>query len=515
VVLARFHRAEAITALEIHPGVIDLMRGSQADFAGHLYEQPEVRLAAAEARGFLARTRDRYDLIQLPLVESFGAAAGGTHALSENYLLTLEAFDAYLDRLAERGILCVTRWLKIVLPSDAIRVVATASEALRRRGIDDPGQSIVFIRGLDTATILVSARPFAPEQLAAVREFCDARRFALVWLPGMDPAEANQHCALPEPVYAEAARKLLGSERKAFLESYRLDVTPTTDDRPYHALSVRGRALRELLRSPTSTQLSMVEWGYIVLLATLVQAALAGAVLILLPLLFLRRRRGRRGGRLATCVYFACLGVAYMLVEIVLMQKLTLFLASPIYAAALVLASFMVFSGLGSLTAGRLLGGERRAAMAGIAGIGVVGLGLWLGMDSLLSGLWGAPGWARGLVATGCSGALAFFMGMPFPSGLRRVAAQVPALTPWAWGVNGCASVVGAVLAMVLAVSWGFRAVLLVAYALYVVAAAVLPAVRGHELSGRSPARRGAGRRGPACRRRHTLPWPRQGPSSE
>jgi hypothetical protein len=163
-----------------------------------------------------------------------------------------------------------------------------------------------------------------------------------------------------------------------------------------------------------------------------------------------------------------------MFIEIVLMQKLSLFLASPIYSAAVVLTSFMVFSGLGSLTAGRLLGGERRAAGLGILGILVVGLTMWAGLDGLLYRLAGLPTWARMLAASGCAGLLAFFMGMPFPSGLRRVAHTVPALTPWAWGVNGAASVVGATLAMVLAVSLGFRLVFLLAFALYALAALVL-----------------------------------------
>jgi len=482
VVLARYRKARSVTALEINPVVVDFMRGSQAEFAQHIYDQPGVELVTAEARGFLAGTQERYDLIQLPLVGSFGAASAGVYALNESYLYTVEALNSYLDHLTDHGILSITRWRKDTLPSDPIRVFATLSETLRRRGIRDVGSYLVFIRGgWSTATILASPRPFAAEQIASVRSFCDERGFDLVWLQGMDPSEANQQHRLAEPIYAEAAHRLLSDERESFLRAYLLDITPTTDDRPYHALSVRWRALRHLLGDPSRARLSMVEWGYILLIATLAQAAVAGAVLILLPLFFLRRQRERRGGRLATCIYFACLGVAYMFVEIVMMQKLTLFLASPIYAAAAVLASFMVFSGLGSLVAGRLLDHERRAATFGIAGTVAVGLALWAGMDGLLAWLWGSPGGLRVVVAVSCAGSLAFFMGMPFPSGLRRVANQVPTLTPWAWGVNGCASVVGVVLAMVLAVSLGFRAVLLVAFAAYAIAAVVLPQVRSRE----------------------------------
>jgi len=487
VLLARYHGCPSITALEFDPVVAGLMTGSQADFAQHLYEQPGIRLVAAEARGFLARTPERYDLIQLPLVESLGASSAGVYALNESYLYTVEAMQGYLDHLTDRGVLSITRWLKTP-PRDVPRILATLTEAMRRWGGDyDMARHVIAIRGMFTATILASRRPFSRAQLDATRAFCRERCFDLifldqVWMWRRDgpsgaaraPVGVNEFNQLPEPYYYNAAMKLFYGEPEDFIRSCPFDIRPTTDDRPYHSLTQRWRGIRYLRETLGDQWVRYADWGYLVLLATLAQAAAAGLVLILLPLLFLRRAEGSRGGRLATCAYFACLGVAYMFIEIVMMQKLSLFLASPIYAAAVVLASFMVFSGLGSLAAGRLSDAERRAARLGILG---VGLSLWAGMDWLLSHLSGVGLGARMMVATSCAGALAFFMGMPFPSGLRRVAGQVPSLTPWAWGVNGCASVVGATLAMVLAVSVGFRMVLLLAFALYALAGAVLPRI--------------------------------------
>jgi len=477
VALARYHQCRAITALELNPQVADLMHGSQADFAQRLYGQPGVTLVVAEARGYLARTPERYGLIQLPLVESLSAASAGVAALGESTLYTVEAMALAIDRLEPHGVVCITRWLRTP-PSDAIRIFATLAEALHQRGLADAGRHLLAIRGMFTATILASPTPFTAEQRAAARAFCDERSFDLVWLHGMTPGEANRANALPQAYYADAARELLSDGREAFIGSYALDISPTTDDRPYHALSFRWRALAHLRATMGDQWVKFVDWGYLVLVATLAQALVAGAVLIVVPLAFLRRGGQACGGRLATCIYFASLGVAYMFVEIAMMQKLSLFLASPIYAAAIVLTAFMVFSGLGSLTAGRLLGSGRRAATVGILGILVIGLATAAGLDPLLRHLAGSAGWVRVVVAMGCAGALAFFMGMPFPSGLRRVARRVPALTPWAWGVNGCASVVGATLAMVLAVSVGFRLVLLLALALYALANWALPHIR-------------------------------------
>jgi len=475
VVLARRHRCPSTTALELNPQIVDLMRGSQAEFAQRLYNQPGVELIAAEARGFLARSQARYDLIQLPLVESLGATSAGVAALNESYLYTVEAMELYLDRLEPHGILSITRWLRTP-PSDVVRILNTLADALGRRVRGGPGRHAIAIRGMFTATVLASPAPFSPQQLEAARAFCRERSFDLVWLPERRPYRTNHYNKLPMPYYALAAESIFQSaeRRRELVRRYPYDITPTTDDRPYHALTFRWRALRHLRETMGDQWVRYVDWGYLVLVATLAQAVVAGVVLILVPLLFLRRRAGARGGRVATCVYFACLGVAYMCIEIVMMQKLALFLASPIYAAAVVLGSFMLFSGLGSLVAGRLLDRERRAATLGILAILVVGFAMQFGLDPLLRGLAGSATWLRMPVAAACAGALAFFMGMPFPSGLRRVASRVPALTPWAWGVNGCASVVGATLAMVLAVSFGFRAVLLLAFALYALAGLAL-----------------------------------------
>ena len=512
--LARYHGCPDITALELDPTIAGLMTGSQAEFAGHLYSQPGVKLVVAEARGFLARTNEKFDLIQLPLVESFGTAGAGVAALNESYLYTVEAFRAYLDHLTPNGILCVTRWLRNpVADCDFIRIFSSLTEAFRGKGDFPFSENIVAIRGMFTATVLARQRPFSREQKVATLTFCRDRCFDLIyydciWLntpdnrPSDVPKGVNEYNLIQEPrYYMDAAMKLLSGERDGFIRSYPFDISPTTDDRPYHSLTQRWRGIRHLREKLGDQWVRYADWGYIVLWATLAQAVVLSALLILLPLVLGRLRasdtpdptegpseschasRVTRHGSLATFTYFACLGIAYMFIEIVMMQKLSLFLASPIYAAAIVLAAFMVGSGLGSLAAGREREGATGrmpvppevAVTRGVLGILGVGLLLWFGMDWLLGRFAGQAFAVRALVATACAGGLAFFMGMPFPSGLRRVAEELPALTPWAWGVNGAASVVGAVLAMVLAVSWGFGLVLLLAFALYVVAGAALP----------------------------------------
>jgi len=469
VVLARHHEARQIVALEMNPQVVDLMVGSQADFAQHIYEAPGVELVCDEARGYLARTTRRFDLIQLPLVESFGPASAGVYALSENYLYTVEAVELYLDRLSPGGMVAITRWLKTP-PNDAIRIFATVTEALLRRGVADPGRHVVFIRGWSTATIVASPSALKPEQVEAVREFCRERSFDLVWVDGMRLEEANRYHKLPRAECALAARKLLSAERERFLRESPFDLRPTTDDRPYHSLTMGLRGLMHLRERFGDQWVRFAEWGYLVLVASVAQAAVLGLVLIVVPLLCVGARAEGAGSKACVLVYFACLGVGYMFIEIVMIQKLSLFLASPVYSAAVVLGAFMVFSGLGSLASGRIGRGPLAAARLGASGTVLAGLLLWLALDHLLEGFSGSRLGVRAAVAVGAAGFLAFFMGMPFPSGLRILSGPARSLTPWAWGVNGYGSVVGAALAMLAAVGLGFRAVLLIAFALYVVA---------------------------------------------
>src|SRR5262249_35872604 len=160
-----------------------------AEFAGRLYEQPGVWVHVAEARSFVAGSRDRYDLIQLPLLDSFATAAAGTHSLSESYIYTIEAFEQYLDHLRPGGYLAITRWLKLP-PRDSLRLFATAVSALEHRGIGEPGRHLALVRSWNTTTLLVKNGPVTGEDAAAIRRFAEERAFDLSFLRGVSREEA-------------------------------------------------------------------------------------------------------------------------------------------------------------------------------------------------------------------------------------------------------------------------------------------------------------------------------------
>jgi len=290
VLLARYQGARSINAVEVNPQMMDLVRRDFAGFAGPVFDPPDVRIHLAEARSFVARSREHFDLIQISLLDSFTTASAGLHALSESTLYTIEAMDAYLDRLAPGGLLAVTRWLKAP-PRDGARLFATAVDALRGRGVEDPGSSLALIRGWQTTTLLVGTKPFTAAQVAAIRRFSSERGFDIAYVPGITATDVNRINVLDRPYLYDAAVALLGTEeeRRTHLDRYKFDVSPTTDDRPYFFLFLKLRGLIELLTSRQRAGLGLVEWGYPILLATLAQAVIVGGALIVLPLAAIRR----------------------------------------------------------------------------------------------------------------------------------------------------------------------------------------------------------------------------------
>jgi spermidine synthase len=476
VLQARVLGARDIDAVELNPQIVDLVEKRFADFDGHLYDADNVHIATAEARGFVSTTEHRYDLIQVALVDSFSASAAGLYALTESYLYTVEALQAYLRALTPGGYLAISRWIKV--PSrDALKLFATAVTALERSGVEDPGERLALIRGWQTSTLLIKNGRFDAEEIDAIKAFCKHRSFDVSYYPGITADEVNRFNVMGEPQLYLGARALLGPERERFLANYKFNLQPATDDRPYFFRFFTWRALPEIIRLYGRGGVPLLDTGYLILVATLLQAIAASLLLILLPLWFLQRRASTAlpgGQRGRVFVYFSALGLAFLFVEIAFIQKFILFLHHPLYAVAVVLAAFLLFAGAGSLYSQRLAGSHRTVTLPVVV-ITAVSLVYLLGLDHIFAPLAGLPDSLRILVSVLLIAPLAFFMGMPFPLGLGRVAAHSPQLVPWAWGINGCASVISAVLATLLAMHFGFSAVIVAAVVIYALAAASLP----------------------------------------
>ena len=469
--------ARAVDAVELQPDVVALARGRYGGFSSSASDRPQLRLHFGDPRAFVeAAAGETYDLIQ---VDALGASPSGLHALKAERLLTVESMRAMLARLAPRGLVAITGWNELP-PRSGPRLLATLLESLAAEGIEPAAEHLAWIRSWNTNTLIASRAPLSGGQVAAVRAFARARAFDLIHVPGMEADEANRFNVMEQPWFHEAAVRLLGPEREEFIRDHKFDIRPATDDRPYLWSFFRWAHAPEILALSREGGIGLLAIGYLALPAALVQAAIASAALILLPLLLLVRRRsgGARGGarRGAALAGFFALGLAFLMMEIAFISRFTVILSHPLHALVVVLAAFLVFAGVGSWHAGRHeSGGERPGSLAWpAAGIVVLAAACLAALPHLTSVLLGVAPHVKIAAAVALVAPIATFMGMPFPRALARLRRLDPDLVPWAWGVNGCASVIGAVLATGLAVHLGQTFVIACAALLYAAAAVAL-----------------------------------------
>jgi len=478
ILQALYFNTPNITAVELNPQVVQLVR-ERAEFSGHLFDRENVRLHTGEARSFVSGSSQEFDLIQVPMLDSYSSSAAGLYALNENYLYTVEAVQEYFNHLAPAGYLGMSRWVKLP-PRDTLKLFATAVEALKGLGIEAYANHLVMIRSWQSAFLLVKKSPFSRDEISLVKNFCRERLFDLVYYPGMERQEANRYNILHQPYFYDGAASLLGEDSAGFIARYKFNIRPGTDDRPYFANYFKWQALREILKLRGQGGMVLLESGYLVLVITLVQAIAASLVLVLLPVVARPYEPVPEAGwsRARIAAYFLAIGLGFLFLEIAFMQKFILYLGHPLYAAAVVLAVFLVFAGMGSQY-GKAKKIHVKWPVAGIIIMGAVDL---LVANLLFDAFNWLPLFLKIPLAVLMLGPLAFCMGMPFPLALTGVGADVPDQIPWAWAVNGCASVIAAVLAALLAVHFGFTAVVVAALVLYGFAAAVFAA--GHKLKG-------------------------------
>ena len=467
VLQALYHDAVTVDAVELNHNVIDLVRQRFSNFSGNLYNRQRVRVHNAEARGFVNTTLDsRYDLIQVALLDSFGIASAGLYSLSESYLYTVEALQTYLKRLTSDGMLAVTRWLTLP-PRDSLKLFATAVIALEQDGVSNPAARLVMIRGWKTVTLLVKNSDFTTKELNAIREFSHSRSFDVAYYPGMRADEANRHNLLDKPYYFEGAVAMLSSQRQTFLDQYKFYIEPATDDRPYFFHFFKWDAAEELFALRKQGGMPLFDWSYPLLMTTLVQAFVASILLILTPLAVSRFRR--KLPNVWVVLYFLFIGLAFMFMEIAFIQKFLLFLAHPLYAIAVVLCAFLVFAAIGGWLAERWQEKTKSKWHVPLAVMlmAIISLLYLAVLPGLFQTLIHFSDLAKIVISLALIAPLGLCMGVPFPSGVMRLAFTAQETIPWAWAINGCASVVGAVLATLLAIHLGFATVILMATLFY------------------------------------------------
>ena len=492
--IARYKDASRITVVERDPETVKLLREDPmvSAFTGNLLKDPRIETIVGEPRAHCLKNRGAYDLVEIGLIDSIGLSDSGGYAVSENYTYTREAIRAYMGSLSPDGMLAITVWNRLNPPRNVPRILTTVVSALRELGVKDPGERLfLFDLFQSTATLLVKNGPFTEGQIYELRNFAAVRSFEVEYYPGMPKRDLdfsviadayNAHFSggrkpADSPafsvgdVYHLVLWKLLEGREEELYASYIFDIRPMTDDRPYYSGYLRFDRLPDYV---DQIQDVSEEWGLLLILGILLQSVAFGLVVVLLPVAgrwkdLFRRRRGTGG----VVVYYAALGLGYMIVEIFLMQKLVFFLSDPVYSSSIVITVMLIVSALGNLAAPHIA--KSRAWAVRIAALGIVAMAVFygLGLKPVFDRFLGEPMAVRILVSVAVIFPMAFFLGIPFPTGLSALTEKRPRLLPWAWGLNGGLSVTGTALAQVSAVAYGFPVLLVAAGALYLAAGAV------------------------------------------
>ena len=455
--------ASHVTGVELDPVTIDVVKRDHADFAGHLYDRPDVTIIAGEGRSTVRHSRARYDLIQLTGVDTLAALSTGAYVLSESYLYTTEAIGEFLDHLTPRGVLSVIvadfDGVNIGFPRHTLRQLALFTKALRERGIDDPQNRIAVMASSEEVpqvAMLLKNSPITPEEGRRLQDFADRMGFRIWALPGT---------AFPT-LHSEYLRTPVNA-REAFLSRQPLILKAISDDSPFFFNYYRWRDLgKNLGQVDTGHTLAT---GQIILGLILLFSIVFCVVLILFPLFVFQRQGLRTQGKWGFVAFFAGIGLGFILIEISFIQKFVLFLGYPTYSLTVVLFSLLTYSGIGSFLTGRITRPPEDRLRAAFAGLAVVSLLYLAGLPRLFHAFLGSPLLVRVVIASVVLIPLGLLMGMFFPSGIQIVRRANVAFVPWAWGINGCASVVGTVLSVILAMGYGFRFVTFVALAIYLV----------------------------------------------
>ncbi len=454
-----------IDAVEVNPRVISLMKNQFADFSGNIYNQANVQVFHHDARSFIKETNERYDLIDLSMIDGYNAAASGVYALNESYLYTIESIREYFRHLGDTGLLAISRW--VVTPArDNLKIFNMVITALRQEGIKDVEKHLIAIRSLQTVTLLVSKTPVPSRVIDRTRTFARDRLFDLVHIPGIRKTEVNQFIKLETPVYYHALQHLFSSDPQSFIDGYDFDISAATDNRPYFYNFFKPGVIRYIL-TYGPTQIPITEWGYLILLIILVPVLAVSFIFILLPLLISRKRA--KGIKKIVFFYFSLIAVGYFFIEMPLIQKMILFLGHPSYSIAVIITGLLVFSGIGSLFSDRLFSTDKRILISTVFICLITLFYLWF-MEDLFSFFMIFPVGVKVFIVLLMMAPLGFFMGVPFPQGLTAIKKIEKEAISWAWAVNGFFSVISILLATVFAVTMGFRAVFVIACLCYLAA---------------------------------------------
>ncbi|MGE0482477.1 MAG: hypothetical protein AB7Q17_18630 [Phycisphaerae bacterium] len=493
VAIALHHGAAHVTAVEINPATVEYVRDRYNDFAGGLYRRPDVEVVVAEGRHYLTATDRKFDVIQLSGVDTFTALASGATALTEAYLYTTEALGAFLDHLTDDGVVSFSRWL-FTPDRETLRLVVTARAALEARGVADAHAHVAVIAApawhnrSPWAETLVKRTPFTRDELARLRAWADKLQFDVLYdpfVPYQPGGEYDQLAGTPQYGPAAAARELSRALRTPsdrldqYVRDYFYNIRPAPDDAPFFFDYYGFKSLANpFAPSAGGFPVTRLPLALVVMPAAVIQIALLAALCILWPLR--TRLSGLAGlpGKFRILLYFAAIGLAFIAVEVMLLQKLMVFLGGPVYSMAVTLFSILVFCGVGAYLSKLFTRGSAKigGALALVLLAAAIYATTWF-LNSQLPLLMHLSHPLRCVAAVAVLLPVGLLMGMPFPTGIRLAEQLNPNLTPWCWSVNAFATVLGSIGCIFVALLSDFTTVLYAGLGVYLIALLALLAL--------------------------------------
>ena len=459
-----------VTGVEINPIIATtIMREELPQLSRNLYLRPEVKINVEDGRSYVRRSKEKFQVIQATLVDTWASTAAGAFALSENNLYTSDAFSDYLRHLTDDGLMAFTRW-GFNPPRESLRLISLAIDSLLELGEDRPNQHVMVVRenqsnitsfgALDT--VLISRKPFTAADVAHAKAILAKTGLEAVYLPGDKGSN-------------EFARLLRSPNPEEFQHNYAFDISPVDDDRPFFFYTVQPHDLLRFI-NPTSVLNADYKISKAVpLLFGVVGLSVAATLIILaLPPLLLGARLPAGRGVRRFLLYFFSIGVGYILIQVALIQKFVLFLGHPTYALTVIIFSMLIASGTGSYFRSRLLQSSEKRLTYVLIGIALLVSLLAFAAAPLTTSLVGLPLGLKMAITAALIAPAAFLMGMPFPSGLARLETLHKPAVRWAWSLNAAASVLGSAGAIFLAIFLGLRNTMLIGGLMYLCALGAL-----------------------------------------
>lgn len=462
--------AKSVVGVEVNPIIVkDIMRDRFLDFSGHLYEHPKVDIVIEDGRSYIRRTDKKFDVIQLTMVDTSAATAAGAYVLSENSLYTVDAFLDYFSKLKKDGILTVS-WVNMRILEGGTRLVSLAREALESKGITDVSKHIIVLMHPNkyNVNVLIKPEPFTKEETELIKNKIDELGFEVVYVPGFE---------YPKNIITDI---ITNKDLKNLYSSYHLDVSPVTDEKPFFFYQNRLSDFFKVLFK--SNPDNFFGAGLFILSKIIWICVIFTILFLILPLFFWGDKGVNEkisfGKKLHRIIYFICLGIGFMFIEIPLLQRFVLFLGHPIYSLAVVLLGLLCFCGVGSFLTEKIHKNLQKNLLLILIVLILTIFIYYLALTPLLKKCLIYPIYLKVLLTLLFLAPIGLMLGMCFPAGIRLMDTDTHSLIPWFWAMNSASSVLGSVLGAFISINFGIGNTMLIGAGIYLLALFIIMSIK-------------------------------------